>query len=88
MRTRNSSLHALKTRLARPVLAAAVAAALALAGGGAPAAAAAAQARLRETPDGCALLTLDDQVLFEAVGFGARAACLQRATETGVVRIL
>jgi ABC-type sugar transport system substrate-binding protein len=66
----------------------AAAAALAMAGAAAPTAGAATQARLRETPAGCALVTSDDQVLFEAVGRGARAECLRRAKETGVLRIL
>ena len=86
MSTKRSSLQALTTRLAHP--AAAAAAALAVAGAAAPPAAAAPQARLRESPDGCTLLTPDGQVLFEAVGPGARTECLRRATEAGVLRIV
>jgi hypothetical protein len=80
------SLHTLKTRLTRPVMGAA--AALAIAGAAAPSAAAGTEARLRETARGCALLTPDGRVLFAANGPGARAACLQRARETGVLRII
>lgn len=80
------SLHGLNRRLTHLVMAAA--AALAIGGAAAPAAAAGSEARLRETAEGCALLSMDDRVLFEASGSGARAACLRRAMETGVMRIV